>query len=109
MAAAASCGSTKNFGWLACLAVERVLTPLITVVVSLAMLYFLWGLTKYLTKTGDSTAQAEARGAMWYGLLTMFVMFSLWGLVQVLVNTFELDNSALPVPKISLAERTSLW
>ncbi|MEN9613751.1 MAG: hypothetical protein RLZZ347_58 [Candidatus Parcubacteria bacterium] len=40
----------------------------------------------------------EARNSIIYGLVGIFVMISIWGLVNIFVNTFQLDNDTKPVP-----------
>ena len=61
------------------------LTPL---VVALALLFFFWGLAKYILAAGDESKQAEGRSIMIWGVVALFVMVSVWGLVQVLQQTF---------------------
>lgn len=79
--------------------VNKVLTPLIGLVAVTAFLFFMWGLAKYLS--GDAKKLEEAKGVMWYSVLAMFVMFSIWGLVTVLMNTFGIDGTEKPpIPKV---------
>ena len=61
------------------------LTP---IVVALALLFFFWGLAKYILNAGDEAAKAEGRMIMIWGIIALFVMVSVWGLVQVLQQTF---------------------
>ena len=89
---------TKDFGWVVNLIVTKILTPLIGLLVVAAMLVFMWGLIKYLG--GDAKNKEEAKGVMWFSVLAMFVMFSIWGLVNLLIVTFELNNESVPIPNI---------
>lgn len=73
------------------------LAPLI---ISLTVLIFIWGVFKYVTAAGDSDARQEARGYMMWGIVSLFVMVSVWGLVNLLVATFRLDNTMPPLPAI---------
>ena len=61
------------------------LTP---IVVALALLFFFWGLAKYILNAGDEAAKTEGRMIMIWGIIALFVMVSVWGLVQVLQQTF---------------------
>ncbi len=95
----AACGGERTFGWVVCILNERVITPLIGVVIALAMLFFFWGLGKYLS--GDAKKIAEAKDVMWFSVLAMFVIFSIWGIVRVLMATVGIsENEKAPIPKI---------
>ncbi len=63
-----------------------VITP---VIVALALLAFFWGLAMYvLNFSGEDKDKKKGRDMMVYGVIVLFVMVSVWGLVQVLQNTF---------------------
>lgn len=90
-----------TFADLVFLVIDQVVKPLTSLAVAVGFLYFLWGIAKYLLNSGDSKAQGEARGAMIYGVLGMFVMFSVWGLVYLLQYSFYLDGAVQPpIPRI---------
>ncbi len=79
-----------------------IMGSLIPVIIGLALLAFLWGLFGYLKASGDDTALAKARGTMIYGVIILFVMVSIWGLVRVLQRTTGLENSeVMSVPKLA--------
>ena len=42
--------------------------------------------------------EKEARNVMIYGIIGLFVMVAVWGLVNVLINTFGLSTSVPQVP-----------
>ncbi len=68
-----------------------ILTP---VVVALALLAFFWGLAMYVLHfTGDDKDKKKGREMMVYGLVVLFVMISVWGIVNILQNTFGLQGS----------------
>ncbi len=67
-----------------------VLTP---VIVAVALLGFFWGLAMYvLNFSGEDKDKKKGRDMMVYGVIVLFVMVSVWGLVQVLQNTFLSGN-----------------
>jgi hypothetical protein len=72
--------------------VSDILNMLIPLIIGLAVVYFIWGILKYVT-AGEGDSKAEARSVMIYGIIAIFVMVSVWGLVNLLVGTFELDNT----------------
>jgi len=67
---------------------------LIPFVIGLAVLFFIWGLIKYITAGGDEGSRKEAINTIIWGIVVLFVMVSVWGLVNILVNTFGLENQA---------------
>ncbi len=70
------------------LLVNQVIVPLIF---AIAFLTFIWGIFNYFfLSTGDAAKQGQARSFMIYGILGMVVLFSVWGLVSISLNTFGL-------------------
>jgi len=65
-----------------------VVGSLVPLVMGLAVLAFVYGILKYLTKSGDPTARAEGNQFMIWGIVALFVMVSLWALVGVIKGTF---------------------
>ena len=72
--------------------VTNILNSIIPIIIGLAVVYFLWGVFGYVTAGADDKKK-EARDVMIYGIIAIFVMVSVWGLVNLLVDTFGLDNS----------------
>ena len=70
----------------------------IAFLVGLAILFFLWGVLKYVTAGGDAAKRDEGRNVMLYGVIALFVIVSVWGLVNILVYTFDLDTGTIPDP-----------
>lgn len=54
----------------------------------LAILAFIWGAARFILEADDSNARTEGRQAMFWGIIGIFVLFSLWGLVRVVMVTF---------------------
>tara|TARA_B100001971_G_C17824487_1_gene350609 strand:- start:11 stop:460 length:450 start_codon:yes stop_codon:yes gene_type:complete len=69
---------------------------LIPLVIALALFYFFWGLANFIRKSGDSTAQEEGRNQMVWGIIALFVMLSIWGIVTVLQETLGLRTLGAP-------------
>lgn len=54
----------------------------------LATVLFLWGVITYLVNADNEDKRTEGRTFMIYGIIGLFVMVAVWGLVDVLYNTF---------------------
>ena len=63
------------------------LKNLIPTAVAVALLFFFWGLAKFIRASGDEKAIEEGKRTMIWGVVALFVMVSVWGLVYLLQNT----------------------
>jgi uncharacterized membrane protein YidH (DUF202 family) len=85
--------------------VQTVIHRLIPILISLGLLLFLWGVLRYLFAK-DEVAQKEARSFMLWGIIALFVMVSVWGLVTILSETIFDRPYEIP-PTIPRAPGTS--
>jgi hypothetical protein len=61
---------------------------LVPTIFALAALAFLWGVFQYFfMSNGDAKAQEQGRSFVLWGLVALAVLFSTWGLVNLLMNT----------------------
>ena len=62
---------------------------LIPIVVALALLYFFWGLAQFILKSGEGEAAVEeGKKKMIWGIVALFVMVSIWGIITLISSTF---------------------
>ena len=80
--------------------VQNIIAAALPLIISIAVLLFLWGLVKYMTNADDAEARASARSLMIWGVVIIFVMVSLWGLVNFLSSLFTLDQTAAQPPAL---------
>lgn len=78
--------------------IGSVFKPLVGLLVALSLVYFLWGVFKYIQSVGDETKRKEGINMMTYGIIALFVIVSVWGLVRVLQSTFQFNPNPLPPP-----------
>lgn len=57
------------------------LTSLFPLLVSVALLAFLWGLIKFIAQADNDIARKEGKEVMVWGVVALFVMVSIWGIV----------------------------
>ncbi len=69
-----------------------VVNILLTFVTALALLLFLWGVAVFIFRAGDDTARQNGRALMIWGVVALFVLFSVWGIVAVLRAAFSVDG-----------------
>ncbi|MEK7669140.1 MAG: hypothetical protein AAB350_00915 [Patescibacteria group bacterium] len=80
--------------------VKMVLVPL---VFTLALLFFFWGVAKYIWSEG--TEKAQGKQIMIWGVVALFVMSSIWGLVYFIQDELGItdDGLGMPIPTIKQA------
>jgi hypothetical protein len=61
--------------------IRRIVGIALPVVVGLALLGFFWGLMKFIFSAGNEEAKDEGKRIMIYGIIALFVMVAVWGLV----------------------------
>ena len=71
---------------------------LIPIVLALTVLIFFWGLAMYLWDAGNAEKKGQGIHIMVMGVVALFVMVSLWGIIGVLQQTFKVDQSKPIVP-----------
>jgi uncharacterized membrane protein len=92
-------GTTQNiFGVLAI--ANQILSVLIPIFITLAVVYFIWGVIQYTVST-DEEAKKGARAKIIQGLIGLFVIIAFWGIIKIVTNTFgigatQLDSSEIP-------------
>ena len=65
-----------------------ILKPIIPLLVSITVVYFLWGVYLYIGLAGDASKRDEGRKKMLMGIIALSVMVSFWGLAKLLSGTF---------------------
>lgn len=67
--------------------INNLLNTLLPLIIAAAVVYFIYGIARYVM-AGDEDAKAAAKDKIIYGVIGLFVMVSVWGLVNILTNTF---------------------
>ncbi len=68
----------------------------IPVVAALTMLVFFWGLAKFIFHADNEDKIEEGRKMMFWGVIAIFVMFSVWGLIAFLNNSVFSGGVGIP-------------
>lgn len=69
----------------------------VPIIFAIAFIVFLWGLFRYFIQGGaDEKERQKGRQLIIWGIIGFAVMFSLWGLVNIVLNTFGLQSSSRP-------------
>lgn len=65
----------------------------VPVLMGLGLIYFLWGVIQYIRSASDETKKVDAKKIIIRGLIGLFSMVAVWGLVEVIRATLGVDAS----------------
>lgn len=83
----------KNLNYLVNLLIKY-LNASIYVILSLAVMMFVWNVYKYFIAGGDDVgAKKEAGLYVMWSVIGFFIILSFWGLVNIVTKTLNLDNN----------------
>ena len=68
--------------------VGGIIASIIPIVIALALLFFFWGLAKFILHADDENERAKGKNIMVWGIVALFVIVTVWGIIAVLQNTF---------------------
>ncbi|OGF51717.1 hypothetical protein A3I27_04845 [Candidatus Giovannonibacteria bacterium RIFCSPLOWO2_02_FULL_43_11b] len=72
------------------------LDSIIPILFLIATIVFLWGIILFITSGGDEEKRKEGRQYIIFGLIGLFVMVAIWGIVNVLVDFFDFGGVIAP-------------
>ena len=70
-----------------------ILFPLITLLLAVALVVFLYGCFIYIANANSDTARAKGKQHILWGIVGMLVMVSAYGILSIAAGTFK-----LPIP-----------
>ena len=66
--------------------------------VALAVIYIVWNVVQYFIKAESD--RAESGKAIVWGIVGLFIIVSIWGLVNILTNTFKTTPTDQAIPNL---------
>ncbi|MBI3888809.1 hypothetical protein HY311_03390 [Candidatus Nomurabacteria bacterium] len=81
------------------------LNAVVPVLIALGVVYFVWGVITFVV-ANDEEAKTRGRDRIIYGIIGLAVIIGMWGLVNVLKNTFfNVGNSAnITLPTVPVVQ-----
>lgn len=76
--------------------IKDLLNTVIPIVITIALIYFIWGVAQYVTAKEDEDKEA-ARNIMIYGTIGLFFIVSIWGIVLLLVQFTGVQDISIPI------------
>ena len=69
---------------------EFIINPLIVLLFAVATVVFLWGVSQFLFESAMKGEQEDGKRHMLWGVIGMAIMISVYGILSLLDNTFQL-------------------
>lgn len=66
----------------------------IQILIAFAVIYIIFNVVRYIMKADKPEDRAPIGQAVLWGIVGLFVILSIWGLVRILTNTFRTDTNA---------------
>ena len=101
------CGANiEDIGDVLC-KVGSILRTIIPVLILLGVVYFIWGIVTYVIGN-DEEAKKRGKDRIIYGLIGFVVIFSLEGLIMIVINTFGIDSAGSELVTTFVNNNTSI-
>jgi len=65
------------------------LRGLLPVLYGLALLVFFWGVAKFILRAGSETAREDAKNVIMWGVIALFVVTTIFGILSLLYSEFD--------------------
>lgn len=70
----------------------KIINPAIEFVFIIAFVVFIWGVSEYIRGADNEKKRADGRQHMLWGIVGFLIMFGVFGLMQILTNTFGIKG-----------------
>ncbi len=65
----------------------HIVQPLIQLMFIIAILIFIWGVVEMIMNASNEEARSKGNKHMMWGLIGLFIMFGVYGILNLLINT----------------------
>ena len=73
------------------------INPLIVLLVTVAVAYFLYGVFEFVKNSNSDEGRTKGKNHMVWGLIGLFIMVSVFFIMQLLLGTIGIDESQINV------------
>jgi predicted permease len=75
--------------------ISQIVTYIVTILSAACVVIFIWGVVKYLFKGDSDEARQKGRRLMIWGIIALFVIFGIWGILEILTGIYG-GNAVIP-------------
>lgn len=76
--------------------VKAALDIVVPIAITLALIYFIWQVIQYVI-AADEESKTDKRQKMLYGVVGLFVIIAIWGLVNFIASYLGVNPTANPI------------
>ena len=73
---------------------------IVPVLIAMAVAFFFWGMILFIKDSGNDKSREEGKQKMLWGIVALFVMVSIFGILNFLSDVLNIDVSS-PLPAVS--------
>jgi len=77
---------------------EVIVNPLIILLFGIALISFFWGIFEFLSKSSSEEGRVRGKRNMVWGIIGMFIMFSVFGIINIILGTFGIQTPDIIQP-----------
>ena len=78
----------------------------VPVLLAVAILIFLWNITRYfIIGCANEESQEKARSLAIWGILAFVIIIAVWGIVNIVTETFGISGGSDPIPPDYMREK----
>lgn len=71
---------------------QFILNPIIRLAFAIALITFFWGIVQFINSETSDSKRDEGKRKIFYGLIGMFIMFSAYGIITLILNSFGITG-----------------
>lgn len=71
---------------------EVIVNPLIILMFLVATAVFVWGIAQFISSAETDDGRVKGKRNMLYGIIGFFIMISVYGILQLVIDTFDLET-----------------
>lgn len=73
-----------------------IINPLIVLVFAVALVYFVYGVMQFVLNGANEEARKLGKSHMLWGLIGIFIMVAVFGIMRLIMNTLGVNNIKVP-------------
>src|SRR3990167_5752736 len=71
---------------------------IVPILIGVGLILFIWGLIQYFRSEGSDDAKKAARGNILYGVIIFAAIVGIWGLVNIVLETLNINPGDVVTP-----------
>lgn len=75
---------------------DLIIYPAMYLLFTAGFFLFVWGLIEFLWKVEEVSSRQQGVQHMTWGIVGMFIMVGVWGIINIMIATFDLEIDTSP-------------